>query len=68
MNFGAEDFTPADGSPTAATFEDLDGVTEDGSLRTPLERSNSFAFFPASRTPCRKTSDASGSAQKRVES
>jgi len=26
LNFGAVDFTPADGSSTAATFEDLDGV------------------------------------------
>jgi len=68
LNFGAVDFTPADGSSTAATFEDLDGVTEDGSGRIPLERSNSSAFFPASRTPLRKISDASGSAQKRVES
>ncbi|PNX99415.1 hypothetical protein L195_g022680, partial [Trifolium pratense] len=45
------DFTPSDGSPTAAAFEDLDGVTEDGSVLIPLERSNSSAFFQASRTP-----------------
>jgi len=58
LNFGAVDFTLADGSPTPAAFEDLDGVTEDGYVRIPLERSNSSAFFPASKTPWRKISDA----------